>query len=103
MRCEVDPRGHLYSYFSPEERVPVQHPLRTIKAHANAGRRLQLLSDEHFSVDGTLIEAWASAKAYQRKDGGGSGPDAGRAIYHYRKRNLFWCSDKTPRTLNTCS
>src|SRR5215467_4407355 len=26
-----------------------------------------LLSDEHFSVDGTLIEAWASQKSFQRK------------------------------------
>jgi len=28
------------------------------------------LSDEHFTVDGTLIEAWASQKSFQRKDGG---------------------------------
>jgi transposase len=28
------------------------------------------LSDEHFSVDGTLIEAWASQKSYQKKEGG---------------------------------
>ena len=28
------------------------------------------LSDEHFSVDGTLIEAWASHKSFQKKDGG---------------------------------
>jgi transposase len=27
-----------------------------------------LTSDEHFSVDGTLIEAWASQKSFQRKD-----------------------------------
>jgi transposase len=27
-----------------------------------------LLSEEHFSVDGTLIEAWASQKSFQRKD-----------------------------------
>src|SRR5437764_4978318 len=30
-----------------------------------------LLSDEHFSVDGTLIEAWASAKSFRPKDGSG--------------------------------
>jgi transposase len=28
----------------------------------------QLLSDEHFTVDGTLLEAWASHKSFQRKD-----------------------------------
>lgn len=27
-----------------------------------------LVSDEHFSVDGTLIEAWASQKSFQRRD-----------------------------------
>ena len=31
-------------------------------------RTNDLLSDEHFSVDGTLIEAWASQKSFQRKD-----------------------------------
>jgi len=44
----------------------------------------KLLSDEHFSVDGTLIEAWASMKSFQpkptatepvAKDGGGSSDD----------------------------
>lgn len=32
-------------------------------------RRLGLLSDEHFSVDGTLLEAWASMKSFKPKDG----------------------------------
>ena len=31
-------------------------------------READLLSEEHFSVDGTLIEAWASQKSFQRKD-----------------------------------
>src|SRR3984893_4868302 len=34
-----------------------------------------LLSDEHFSVDGTLIEAWASQKSFQRKDQDHPPPD----------------------------
>jgi transposase len=33
-----------------------------------------LTSDEHFSVDGTLIEAWASQKSFQRKDQAESAP-----------------------------
>src|SRR5690242_15043648 len=38
-------------------------------AHVLAQARIaNLLSDEHFSVDGTLIEAWASQKSFQRKD-----------------------------------
>jgi transposase len=32
------------------------------------GRRLGLMSSEHFTVDGTLIEAWASLKSFRPKD-----------------------------------
>jgi len=32
-------------------------------------REGQLLSEDHFTVDGTLIQAWASQKSYQRRDG----------------------------------
>jgi transposase len=35
-----------------------------------------LLSDEHFSVDGTLIDAWASMKSFRRKDGSDDDPGA---------------------------
>ena len=34
-----------------------------------------LTSDEHFTVDGTLVEAWASLKSFQRKDGKPNPPD----------------------------
>src|SRR5271157_488686 len=51
--------------------------LRFFDAVVREARALELLSDEHFSVDGTLIEAWASMKSFRPKDGGGSGPDAG--------------------------
>jgi transposase len=38
----------------------------------------QLLSSDHFSVDGTLVEAWASMKSLKPRDGGGgSEPPAG--------------------------
>ena len=43
-----------------------------------------LLSDEHFSVDGTLIEAWASQKSFRPKDG--SGDNDGGANFHGQKR-----------------
>lgn len=164
MRGHVDPQSALFSYFSLEERVPVDHPLRRIKSQADAilremnsqfesmyadvgrasvaperllkatllialysvrsdrlfcemldynmlfrwfldmaleersfdhstfsknrdrlieheiaedffagvvrqARSQRLLSDEHFTVDGTLIEAWASLKSLKRKDG----------------------------------
>ncbi len=38
----------------------------------------RFLSDEHFSVDGTLIEAWASMKSFRAKDGSDDPPAAGR-------------------------
>lgn len=39
--------------------------------------RSNWLSQEHFSVDGTLIQAWASHKSFVAKDGGGSDEDGG--------------------------
>lgn len=172
MRGHVDPQSRLFSYLSIEERIPTDHPLRRIKAQADAvlrtlspaleamyaeagrpsiaperllkasllialysvrserlfceqldynmlfrwfldmdlegrafdhstfsvnrarliehdiakrffagivkeARAARLLSDEHFTVDGTLIEAWASFKSFKPKDGDPSppGPD----------------------------
>ncbi len=37
----------------------------------------RLLSSEHFSVDGTLIEAWASMKSFEPRDGGEEPPSGG--------------------------
>lgn len=54
-------------------------------------RTADLLSDEHFSVDGTLIEAWASQKSFQKKDGGDQKPkdDPGNPTvdFHGEKRS----------------
>jgi transposase len=50
----------------------------------------KLLSSEHFSVDGTLIEAWASMKSFRPKDGSDEPPGGGRnaeADFHGRKRS----------------
>jgi transposase len=43
-----------------------------------------LLSSEHFSVDGTLIEAWASHKSFRPKDGSDDGDDG--ANFHGERR-----------------
>ena len=137
MRGTFDDQGRLFSYISPEQRVPAWHPLRTIRAlllqafyGVRSARQLMeqrdyhllyrwfvglspddavwdattftknreqlqagdifnrfmaqllnhtavrpLLSDEHFSVDGTLSEAWASHKSFKPKqdqDGDGA-------------------------------
>lgn len=182
MRGHIDPQSHLFSYFSPEQRVPAKHPLRSIKGYTEAAlkrigplldglysqigrpsipperllkaqllialysvrsdrlfceqldynilfrwfldmslqeasfdastfsknrerlakedvalrffdavvreaRRLELLSDEHFSVDGTLIEAWASMKSYRDKDGEGGSDAGGDRDYRGERRS----------------
>jgi transposase len=50
----------------------------------------RLLSTEHFSVDGTLIEAWASMKSFKPRDGSGDPPDGGgrnrEADFHGKTR-----------------
>src|SRR5271169_3324305 len=52
------------------------------------------LSQEHFTVDGTMIEAWASQKSFQRKDGrDDDGP--GRASFHGDKRSNETHASKT--------
>jgi transposase len=54
-----------------------------VLAEARAHR---LLSDEHFTVDGTLLEAWASHKSFRPKDTDGSGPpdDPGNPTVNFR-------------------
>ena len=50
-------------------------------------RAKPFMSDEHFTVDGTLIEAWASQKSYRRKDGKSNPPGAGGDVdFHGEKR-----------------
>ena len=49
-------------------------------------RAKDLTSDEHFTVDGTLLEAWASAKSFQPKEGKPSPPpdDPGNPTVNFR-------------------
>src|ERR1700745_1147805 len=50
-------------------------------------RAKPFMSEEHFTVDGTLIEAWASHKSFRRKDGKGKPPEAGGDVdFHGEKR-----------------
>ena len=62
-------------------------------------RKRNLLSDEHFSVDGTLIQAWASQKSYRRKDDDDHPPAGGgrneEANFHGEKRGNATHESKT--------
>lgn len=192
MRGEHNPQEHMFSYLSPEKRVPPDHPLRPIKGYADRvlkalsgifdemysttgrpsipperllkslllmalysvrsdrlfcemldynilfrwfldmsleeasfdastfsknrerllGHRVSqrffdqvvrlarekgLLSDEHFTVDGTLIEAWASMKSFQRKDSAGpKGPGGSGDFRGERRTNATHQSTTDP-------
>lgn len=53
-------------------------------------RLRRYISSDHFSVDGTLLEAWASHKSFKPKDGPPSEPPAGRNSelqWHGQKRS----------------
>src|SRR5215468_8523741 len=54
-----------------------------------------LMSDEHFTVDGTLIEAWASHKSFQRKDDHDKPGSGTRANFHGEKRTNDTHESKT--------
>jgi transposase len=185
MRGQLDPQSSMFHYFSPESRVPADHPLRRVKKladralsaisaeldalYSNVGRpsiaperllkgqllialysirsdrqfceqldynllfrwfldmdlesasldqsnfsrlrerlvvtdiarrffdevgglarQQKLLSSEHFTVDGTLIDAWASFKSFKRKDGAppkGGGDGTGMVDVKGEKRS----------------
>jgi transposase len=57
-------------------------------------RAADLMSDEHFTVDGTLLEAWASQKSFQRKDGDTEGD--GRNFHGEERKNDTHASTSDP-------
>ena len=72
--------------------------LRAILAQPKVKR---LISSDHFSVDGTLIEAWASIKSFRRKDGGdddpqGPGRNATRDFHKEKRSNQTHQSTTDP-------
>lgn len=83
---EMDEPVWNHAVFSKNrERVLTQELAQRFFAKVKAQAE-GLMSDEHFTVDGTLIEAWASHKSFQRKDrddepGNGAGGD-----FHGEKR-----------------
>lgn len=65
---------------------------RFFQGSVEAARERNLLSDEHFTVDGTLMEAWASLKSFQRKEqekqeNGDEEKDRGNANVNFRAEN----------------
>lgn len=74
---------------------------RFLAAILNRPEVRRLLSSEHFSVDGTLIEAWASLKSFQPKDGSGppaagGGRNAERNFHGQKRTNETHASTTDP-------
>jgi transposase len=76
----MDQRAWDHSTFSKNrDRLLEQEVIPALFGEVVAAARSRgLLSEEHFSVDGTLIQAWASHKSFRPKDEpprGGGGPN----------------------------
>lgn len=75
---DLEPEAAAFdaSTFSKNRERLLEHEvaLRFFDAVVALARQQGLLSDEHFSVDGTLIEAWASLKSFKRLAAGGAEP-----------------------------
>jgi transposase len=93
---EMDEEVWNHAVFSKNrDRLLTQEMAQTFFARIKA-QASKLMSDEHFTVDGTLIEAWASHKSFQRKDGGDAGPDAGRHFHGQKRSNETHASKTDP-------
>ena len=85
---EADEASFDHSTFSRNRARLLEHAVADefFRAVVAEARALQLLSAEHFTVDGTLIEAWASLKSFKRKDAGPREPpdDPGNPAVNFR-------------------
>ncbi len=79
---------------------------KLLKRIVRKAREARLLSNEHFSVDGTLIESWAAVKSMRRRDGKDEPPGPGRnpmVNWHGEKRsNETHVSPKDPEAQLFC-
>lgn len=94
---------HASSFSKNQERLLSNDVARLFLAEiVEEARRQDLISSDHFSVDSTLLEAWASLKSLRRRDGDGDGPPGpGRnpdVDYHgERRRNETHVSATDPQ------
>jgi transposase len=74
----IDPAFDASTFSKNKERL-LEHQVAKefLAAVLEEAKRRKLLSEDHFTVDGTLLESWASLKSFRPKDGGKdtSGPE----------------------------
>lgn len=83
----IDEAAFDHSTFSKNRQRLLAHRVapRFLGMIVRIARRKGLVSDDHFSVDGTLIDAWASMKSVRPKDGSEpKGPGAGNPDVNFR-------------------
>jgi transposase len=90
----VDAEGFAHSTFSKNRERLLKQEIadRFFAAVVKQAHLRRYISGDHFSVDGTLLEAWASHKSFRPKDDGGKGgpPTMGRnpeVDYHGERRS----------------
>jgi len=76
---------HASTFSKNQERLLSQNVARRFLLQImDEARRGRLLSEEHFTVDGTLLDAWASMKSLRAKDGEGGAPAGKNPDVDYR-------------------
>lgn len=70
MDLNIEDPAFDHSTFSKNRERLMEHDVagRFMQLVLNEAQRRRLLSEEHFTVDGTLLEAWASLKSFRPKD-----------------------------------
>jgi transposase len=78
LAMQLDEASFDHSSFSTNRTRLLEHEVagEFFRGVVEQARALKLLSDEHFTVDGTLVEAWASLKSFKRKGEGAGQPPA---------------------------
>jgi hypothetical protein len=83
-----DPVWDATSFTKNRDRVLSEAIAQAFLAALLADPRVKrLLSHDHFTVDGTLLKAWASMKTFRRKDGQDEPPDAMASATSAAKRS----------------
>lgn len=98
----IDDKVWNHSVFSKNRDRLIEHEVVTtfFEQTVEMARQRNLLSEEHFSVDGTLIQAWAGHKSLRRKDG--SDDDQPPESWHGQKRSNKTHESKTDPDSQLC-
>jgi len=85
---DMTEQGWEHSSFTRNRERLLKHDVaaKFFYAVVEHAKRERLTSSEHFTVDGTLIEAWASLKSFKNKDGSDKEPpnDQGNPTVDFR-------------------